>query len=136
MVSGEHSPAGTAALEWAVDEAARVGGEVVVVHAFDVHRRRDLALERDLDRARRDARYRTQSWVVEVIAGREARVPVRVSTPSDGTAHALLDAARDASMLVLGDSAEARRSGLLDELSAACPCPVMLVAEDHDAVAV
>lgn len=48
VVGGDHTPAASAALRWAVGEAAETGACVAVVHAFDATRRADLALERDL----------------------------------------------------------------------------------------
>jgi hypothetical protein len=92
VVGGDYTPAATAALRWAVAQAAVTSASVVVVHAFDVEGRADSTLERDLDRARRDARYRTQSWVVEVLADLDAQVPVIVSTPDGSVEEALANA--------------------------------------------
>ena len=85
VVGGDHTPSATSALRWAVQEAAVTGAAVVVVHAFDRSDRADLLLEKDLARARRDARYRTQSWVVEVLSDLHVEVPVIVSTPDGST---------------------------------------------------
>ena len=46
-------------------------------------------MERDLDRARKDARYRTQSWVVEVLGDSVVSVPVTVRTPDASVEDAL-----------------------------------------------
>lgn len=131
VVGGDHTPAGTAALRWAVDEAAHTGACVVVVHAFDVQGRADLALERDLDRARRDARYRTQSWVVEVLGDLDTSVPVIVSTPEGSIEQALAAAARGAQMVVIGQPQDGRHRNLAAALSRTCSSPVMTVALDQ-----
>ena len=130
VVGGDHTPSASAALRWAVTEAAETGACVAVVHAFDRTQRADLALERDLDRARRDARYRTQSWVVEVIGDLDTSVPVIVSTPETSVESALVHAARDARMVVIGQPGNGRNRELGDRLARRCDCPVISVAPD------
>lgn len=107
-----------------------------MVHAFDVTGRADLRLERDLDRARRDARYRTQSWVVEVLGELAISVPVTVSTPDSSVEHALVTAARAAHLLVIGQPQHGPHRDLAAALAASCDCPVMTVAPDNQPVAV
>jgi len=131
VVGGDRTPASTAALKWAVDEAAHTGACLVVVHAFDVTGRADLALERDLDRARRDARYRTQSWVIEVLSGLSTQVPVLVSTPDGSVAQALSAAGQRAQLVVIGQPTNGRDRGLRDALARACSCPVVTVEPDR-----
>lgn len=131
VVGGNHTATATAALRWAVGEAAQTGACIAVVHAFDVHGRADLALERDLDRARRDARYRTQSWVVDVLGGLDTSVPVIVSTPDAGVEEALVSAGRDARMVVIGKPHQGRNRDLAEALTRACRCPVVTIAADH-----
>lgn len=128
VVGGDTTPSATAALRWAVEEAARNADcSVLVVHAFDLEGRADLALERDLDRSRRDARYRTQSWVVEVLGDSEAKVPVMVQTPDGSVEDALVAAAAEAVMVVVGEPQNGRRRDLSAHLSQRCPCPVVTV---------
>lgn len=128
VVGGDTTPTGTAALRWAVREAAtRPGASVVVVHAFDVKGRADLALERDLDRSRRDARYRAQSWVVEVLRGLDIEVPVLVQTPDASVEDALAAAGARASLLVIGEPQSSRRRELAADLVGRCDCPVVVV---------
>lgn len=128
VVGGDTTPSATAALRWAVHEAAQDPGcSVLVVHAFDTEGRADLALERDLDRSRRDARYRTQSWVVEVLGGSDLPVPVMVQTPDASVEDALVAAARDADMLVVGEPQKGRRHDLSAHLSQRCSCPVVTI---------
>lgn len=131
VLGGDYTPAGTAALRWAVDVAAKTGSCVAVVHAFDVAGRADLALERDLGRARRDARYRTQSWVVEVIGDLDTSVPVTVSTPDCSVEQSLMAASRGAQMVVIGRPQDGRHRNLAATLSRTCSCPVMTVGLDQ-----
>ena len=136
VVGGDHTPAATAALKWAVVEAAQSGACIAVVHAFDVEGRADLALERDLDRARRDARYRTQSWVVEVLGDLDTSVPVIVSTPDGSAEQSLMTAARGAQMVVIGQPHGGRHRDLATALARSCECPVMTVAANNEAIVV
>ena len=131
VVGGDYTPAGTAALRWAVDKAAQTGACVAVVHAFDVAGRADLALERDLDRARRDARYRTQSWVVEVLGDLDTSVPVIASTPDGSVEQELVAAARRAQMVVIGQPQDGHHRDLAAALSRTSACPVVTVALDE-----
>jgi len=132
VVGGDTTPSASAALRWAVAEAARKShSSVLVVHAFDVEGRADLALERDLDRCRRDARYRTQSWVVEVLADSDVDVPVLVQTPDASVEDALVAAAATASMVVIGDPQNGRRRDLAARLSQRLACPVVTVGVGH-----
>jgi hypothetical protein len=132
VVGGDTTPSATAALRWAVEEAARKHHtSVLVVHAFDVQGRADLALERDLDRCRRDARYRTQSWVVEVLAKSAVEVPVLVQTPDASVEDALAEAAVNASMVVIGEPQNGRRRDLAARLSQRVMCPVVTVGVGH-----
>jgi nucleotide-binding universal stress UspA family protein len=133
VVGGDHTPSATAALRWAVHEAASTGACVVVVHAFDVVGRADLAVERDLDRARRDARYRTQAWALETLASMPEQVPVVVSTPDGSVEDALVAASRSAQMLVVGEPQNGRRHDLAAHLADRCSCPVMAVAGNETA---
>lgn len=136
VVGGDHTPSATAALRWAVEEAGRSGAGVCVVHAFDIVGRADLALERDLDRARRDARYRTQAWVVEVLRDLETPVPVVVSTPDGSVEEALAEASRGAQMVVIGEPQRGRRHALESDLRHLCHCPVVTVAAEAARAAV
>ncbi len=128
VVGGDTTPSATAALRWAVGEAAHNDDcSVLVVHAFDLEGRADLALERDLDRSRRDARYRTQSWVVEVLGDADVSVPVMVQTPDGSVEDALVAASDDALMVVVGEPQNGRRRDLSARLSQRCKCPVVTV---------
>jgi hypothetical protein len=128
VVAGDHTAEAGSALRWAVLQAAQNGACVVVVNAFDVRGRADLALERDLGRARRDARYRTQSWVVEVLAGLGVSVPVVVSTPDGSALASIAKAAEGARLVVVGEPAALSSHDPLADLEQRCDCPVVRVA--------
>jgi hypothetical protein len=132
VVGGDTTPTATAALRWAVAEAAgRQGCGVLVVHAFDVAGRADLRLERDIGRCRRDARYRTQSWVVEVLSDTAVEVPVMVQTPDASVEDALAAAAGRACMVVIGEPQNGRRRDLGAHLARRCACPVVTIGTDQ-----
>ena len=77
VVGGDTTPSATAALRWALGEAAHNPDcSVLVVHAFDVEGRADLALERDLDRSRRESfRLRHQVLLSRVRQAVRALLP-------------------------------------------------------------
>lgn len=127
VVFADHTPAAARALRWAVDEASRRGTSVFVVRPFDREARADLALETDLDRARRESRYRTQSWVIEAVSALDTSVPVAVCTPDGRTADCLADCAEDAELLVIGDEGPGGKR-LAAKLRARCGCPVQVGA--------
>ncbi|MGN6130342.1 MAG: universal stress protein [Nocardioidaceae bacterium] len=128
VVFGDHTPGATQALRWSVKEAARRGLVVHVVRPFDRTGRADLALESDLERARLDSRYRTQSWVIEAVGDLQQGVPVSISTPDCSTADALVNAARDAELVVIGaDGPEVRQ--LAERIRPLCSCPVQVGTE-------
>jgi hypothetical protein len=130
IVWGEHTPCAAAAVRWAVAQAAETGAEVVVVRPLDHGRRADLRLEVDLAQARRDARFRAQSWVVDVVADLEDSVPVAVSTPEDSVESALTAAAAGALMLVIGAEHEHQRD-VARVVAATCACPVVVLGADR-----
>lgn len=136
VVGGDHTSAASAALVWAVKEASKTGAYVAVVHAFDLVGGADPAVERDMERERRDARYRTQSWVVEVLADMDTSVPVIVSTPDGSVDQALIEASRGAQLVVIGQPEGGRHRDLAAALARSCRCPVKTVTAEHGAVAV
>lgn len=128
VVGGDTTPTATAALRWAVAEASHTPDcSVLVVHAFDLEGRADLALERDLERSRREARYRTQSWVVETLGDASVQVPVLVQTPDASVEEALVTASAGADMVVVGEPRNGRRRELSARLTERCICPVVTV---------
>jgi hypothetical protein len=128
VVFGDHTPAATQALRWSVEEAGRRGLVVHVVRPFDRIGRADLAVESDLERARLDSRYRTQSWVIEAVGDLHVQVPVSISTPDCPVAEALVNAARDAELVVIGADGPASER-LAERIRPLCACPVQLGAQ-------
>jgi nucleotide-binding universal stress UspA family protein len=132
VVFGDHTPAAALALRWAVLEATRRDASVVVVRPFALEARADLALETDLERARRDSRYRTQSWVIEAVADLATSVSVAVSTPDGSAAQVLVAAAKDADLVVIGADG-VRAQQLADAIRPLCGCPVQVGAKEPTA---
>ena len=132
VVFGDHTPAAALALRWAVLEAIRRHASVVVIRPFDLEARADLALETDLERARRDSRYRTQSWVIEAVADLATSVSVAVSTPDGSAAQVLVAAAKDADLVVIGADG-VRAQQLADAIRPLCGCPVQVGAKEPTA---
>lgn len=127
VVLGEHTPAATEAVRWAMRTAAGTGADVVVVRPFDPAARADLALEGDLERARRDARYRAQAWLVEAVAELDVSARVSLSTPEGPVAQALAAAAQGADLTVIGTDDPAC-SELATYVRKTSGCPVRLVS--------
>jgi hypothetical protein len=125
VVFGDHTPAAAQALRWAVLEAGPRDASVEVVRPFDLEARTDLALENDLERARRDSRYRTQSWVIDAVADLAISVPVTVSTPDGSTAQALVTAAQGAELVVIGADGPFAQH-LAETIRPLCGCPVQV----------
>lgn len=128
VVGGDHTPGATAALRWAALEAAQTGAAVVVVHAVDDDPEADLYTQHH---NRREARYRTQAWVMQTLGDATAKVPVAVSTPDGPIEKALSNAAANAKMVVLGQARHGRGKRLADQLAAVCGCPVLTVGRDR-----
>lgn len=132
VVFGDHTPAAALALRWAVLEATRRDASVVVVRPFDLEARADLALESDLERARRESRYRTQSWVIEAVADLATSVSVAVSTPDGSAVQVLVAAAKDADLVVIGADG-VRAQQLADAIRPLCGCPVQVGVKEPTA---
>ncbi len=128
VVFGDHTPGATQAVRWAVEEAGRRGLVVHVVRPFDRAARADLALENDLARARLDSRYRAQSWVIEAVGDLHTSVPVSISTPDCSPTEALVAAAQDAELVVIGADGPAAEQ-LAEAVRPRCACPVQLGTE-------
>jgi nucleotide-binding universal stress UspA family protein len=129
VVGVDGSEGGIRALDWAVAEAARRGGTVVAVTAWqwtepqlgvDVRAEREQAARRTLEEA--------------VIAARTPYPQVVVSTVAvaGGAAEALLGAATGADLLVLGSHGHGRLfHAVLGSVTEACirraACPVVVI---------
>ncbi|AXI76280.1 universal stress protein [Peterkaempfera bronchialis] len=127
------------AVDWAADEAARDGARLRLVHAslWDSYEP-DPTDSPELARARRD--------VAELVAtatgrasGRRPGIEVRAEVLPEAPVAALLGAAPEASLLVLGSRGLGGFTGLLLgsvslQTAARATCPVVVVRGEEDAV--
>ena len=107
VVGVDTSPSGMAALQWAVDLARATHGEVTAIHAWHlpaVYIYSDqLAAQDEAERALTDA-----------VKSAEAQdVTITGTFVIDGPAHALIEASKDADVLVVGSRGLGGFSGLL-----------------------
>lgn len=138
VVGVDGSPGSRAALEYAMGDAARRGARLRVVAAlaepdYWVTEWGPVLLppsSAEVERVGTAARQ----WIAEVTAARsqEAQVPIEVSAVPGPAAKALIDAAQDADLLVLGHRGRGRvASTLLGSVGMRCvvdaPCPVTVV---------
>ena len=129
VVGLDHTPAGSAALRWAVDEALRRGGRVMAVHVYDRDARADLALERDHATERTRERIEAHRQVVDQLGDSAARLGIAISQVDGPLVSRLALAAERAVMLVLGKPGVAIHTDLPRLLSEACPCPGVVIDE-------
>jgi len=138
IVGYAHTPAGHAALRWAVREAQRTGAEVEVVHVFDLSRRADAILCRDREELRGEARRRAEQRVREELAGMGLVPRVRFTSLVGEIEATLAAAGRRAGRLVLGEPGSRSGRSLPIRLSTRCTAPVTVVSEagtTHEATA-
>ncbi len=129
VVGYAHTPAGSAALRWAVLEAQRTGAEIEAVHVFDLRRRADAALSRDPEELRVEARRRAEQRVRDVVAGLGTRTRVRFTALVGDVEQTLAANARHADRLVLGEPGHRTDQSLPERLSRQCAAPVTVVSE-------
>lgn len=126
VVGLDHSPAAQSAMRWAVNEASRLRANITVVHALDAEQRADLAMARDVEAERRDSSGRAQRWAAESVT-----VPPGVHTtfvaPLAPITEALMLAAEDALLVVVGQPQDHRLEGLPERLALGLECPVYCV---------
>jgi nucleotide-binding universal stress UspA family protein len=123
------------ALRWAVDDARARGAEVIALHAYEVPvPAPDATPTAPIDlpglvEETHEGALRFITEIVEEVAGNEVTVNVAAIAVEDEPARALIDAARDADMLVVGHRGH-RLSGLLGSVSLECAqnaaCPVLI----------
>ena len=138
IVGYAHTPAGHAALRWAVREAQRTGAEVEVVHVFDLSRRADAVLCRDREELSGEARRRAEQRVREVLAGMGLVPRVRFTSLVGDVEETLAATGRRAGRLVLGEPGSRSDRSLPARLSTRCAAPVTVVSEagvPHEIVA-
>jgi nucleotide-binding universal stress UspA family protein len=125
------------ALRWAADEAKSHGSQLHVVHAWEVP---TLSVAVGVGPGRRTAQPEGQheeasrlvADVVRDVLGDEPAGDVRTSIGRGTAAGVLLDAARDADLLVVGSRGLGGFRGLLlgsvsSKMAAHAPCPVVIV---------
>ena len=129
VVGLDHTPAGSAALRWAVDNAGRRGARVLAVNVFDADAASPHGLERDLEGEHQQSRIRSHWQVIEALGQTHGRVPVAVSSVEGVVAKRLFEASQRAVLLVLGKPSDATHSTLPARLAAVSVCPVVVVDE-------
>lgn len=143
LLGADGSPAGEAAVEFAFEEAALRGVPLVAVHAWTLWSASLPALQdesmpyTDPPGELRDAEERL---VAEALAGRGARYPgvsVTYKVVRGGAREALIEASRDAGLLVLGARGRGGFAGLLlgsvsQALLHHAHCPVAVVRASAD----
>jgi len=136
VVGIDGSDASKQALRWAVEDARVRGAEVVALHAYEVP---VLAPEAvpvspvDLPGLVAEAHAGAQQFVTEVVAevaGNAVSVDVAPIAVEETPARALLEAARDADLLVVGSHGLGLSDLLLGSVSLECAqhaaCPVLI----------
>jgi len=129
-VGVDGSPASLAAAHWAAQEAQRRGSGLVVVHACNRHPR--PAPNVPLDRAGHDRAEEILHEAVRSVAAAHPALRVTERLVRDSTAAALVAAAADSAMLVLGSLGPGPVTGLVtgavsQRVVARSPHPVVLV---------
>jgi nucleotide-binding universal stress UspA family protein len=132
IVGVDGSPHGAAALRWALADAAEHAGEVTAVLAWQLP---FLSIPGAFDRDELAQTYKEflLKTVAEIAPAPE--VPVRTLVAEGDPIEALIAAAEDADLLVLGTRGRSPFAGLLlGSVSQACAaharCPVVLVKRD------
>jgi nucleotide-binding universal stress UspA family protein len=137
VVGVDGSQSSRRALHWAAGQAKLTGASLEVVNCWEIPsvEPSDLPLASTFGD---DVRRNLQETITEVL-GDEPGVEITVSAVEGRAAPALLDAARGASLLVVGSRGHAAFTGmLLGSVSEHCvrhaPCPVVVVRgeDDHD----
>jgi nucleotide-binding universal stress UspA family protein len=135
LVGIDGSDASKAALRWAVEDARARGAEVVALHAYEVPVPAADAVPvapvdlPALTAETHEGALRFVSEIVDEVVGKAVAVNVAPIAVEDEPVRALLDAARDADLLVVGHRGH-RLSGLLGSVSLECAqhaaCPVLI----------
>lgn len=134
VVGVSRSPAGAAALRWALDAASAQGWEVVAVHTFDISVRADAQLDRDLEAEARESARRAQVWVQQMAPSDDARRLLDFRSRVGEIGETLAKESRGAALMVMGVPTLARHAHLAAQLRQRCNCPVILVDENGEAV--
>ncbi len=134
VVGVDGSPYGDAALRTALSEAEEHGGQVTAVFAWQVPFTSFPGL---FDRA--ELEQAAKKFLIEKISAiaPSPKVPVLPLVAEGDPVEALVTAANDADLLVLGTRGRSRLVGFLlgsvpARCAAAAPCPVLLVKAPED----
>jgi len=104
VVGVDESPAGTAALRWAAREAELRGAELKIIHVWQIDTAVAMAgAEVPWLAYESDARSNAATWVAETIGAQDASgEPRRIDVVQGAPGPTLVEASRDAEMLVVG----------------------------------
>jgi nucleotide-binding universal stress UspA family protein len=137
VVGIDGSEASKAALRWAVEEARLRHARVQAVHAWWIYpmlRPGTPPAPDQIPGAGDDATERVRTFITETL-GQETDVEITpVAVQGEQASAALVDAAKDADLLVVGSRGAGGFSGLLlGSVSQQCthhaPCPIVIVRE-------
>jgi nucleotide-binding universal stress UspA family protein len=136
VVGIDGSDASKDALRWAVEDARARGAEVVALHAYEVPVLTTDAVPTppvDLPGLTAEVHDDAQQFVTKVVdevVGNSVSVDVAPIAVEDSPAKALLDAARDADLLVVGSHGHGLSGLFLGSVSLECAqhaaCPVVI----------
>jgi len=129
------TPAGAAALRWALDAASAQGWEVRAVHTFDTSVRADAAMERDIEGEARASAHRAQMWVQRIASCDEARRLLQFRSCVGEIGAVLAEQSRGSALVVMGMPTLSSHVDLPARLRQRCHCPVIVVDENGAAVA-
>ncbi|GAA2083896.1 universal stress protein [Aeromicrobium tamlense] len=104
VVGVDETPAGTAALSWAAREAELRGADLKIVHVWQIDAAVAMAgAEVPWLAYETDARSNAARWVADTIGAEDAQGrPRRIDVVQGAPGPTLVDASRDAAMLVVG----------------------------------
>jgi nucleotide-binding universal stress UspA family protein len=136
VVGIDGSDASNDALRWAVEDARARGAEVVALHAYEVPEAAPDAVPAppvDLPALIGEVHDDAQQFVTKVVdevVGNSVSVDVAPIAVEDAPAKALLDASRDADLLVVGSHGHGLSGLFLGSVSLECAqhaaCPVLI----------
>ena len=136
VVGIDGSDASKAALRWAVEDARARGAEVVALHAYEVPVAAPDAAPTspvDLPALVADTHAGAQQLAAEIVdevVGNAVSVDVAPIAVEDPPAKALIDASRDADLLVVGSHGHGLSGRFLGSVSLECvqhaSCPVVV----------
>jgi nucleotide-binding universal stress UspA family protein len=137
VVGIDGSDASKAALRWAVDDARGRGAEVVALHAYDVELPTTDAVPTapiDIPAFVAEIHEEAQRFAVDLVddvVGKAATVDVApIAVEETDAARALIDASRDADLLVVGSHGRGISGLRLGSVSLECAqhaeCPVVI----------